>query len=420
MITNSTYETLLLKSQPSLLSFCSGGTHKLFESEGFLSSMTTDETFPKNVFNGLNKIVLNIVNIAQAVDTFDMGDFGETFSEKLGGISSRMRVPHHKPTTPGWQNLTGKGANLQRCRFQKVEEEFYTINDDFQDYLSMSSADMRRMFSSEYGISEYYAGYFAQMKNAYVIHKHEAALAVIDALLSDEDHPMQDTQKIAVDGWTGTITDDVVINLVRAIIKVKNDMEAAVTTSAYNAAKFSTKQDISRLRILCRTDVLTYMRTIKKLNLPETDINIPIIPVNNFGGIKHYVMIDNTKTYVYPVYTTEDNATVYQGIGEQIGWALTENATEAAYTDGEVEAEDPHENVMMILADKGVVFHIIHNEPIVGASPYNYIGDYLTQTFNARGNEVHGDRSYTFVAFTKDGNSTTNRTVKTTTKKTKA
>lgn len=461
-ISNAAYEQAFLKKYPQYKSYTAGGTASLFKSEGFLDCILSDITKLNEVYNALNRITLNIINIAQVSDSFDIGDFGETFDSEYAAGVQRMAIFPMKPTSPKYRNIPKAGVNQQQVRIPKIEDRYFKVNFDFQNFYTLQEFQIKQMFVSEYGISEFYAGFMAQMGNSYTEQKHLSVLECINALIHSEKHPLQTTQKEILTEWTDNApTSAQLKELIQRVKFIVSRMKATTSTGAFNATGFKTKQDVSRLRLLCRvglkdlieTEVLAPIFHDEKLSLP-----FEIIEVENFGGLTPtaeaddeftgdgtettfelsatyhdtavvtvggtattaYKVEDNSIVFdsapannsaivvtyhaeLYPVYATAANTDRSVGEGEMIGYSLTEGAVSATYEEDadEVIMYDPNSNILAILADKGLVFQVIHNAPRMIAAPYNAAGLYVTNWFSAPGNEIHGDALYTMVTFEK-------------------
>lgn len=394
-ITNKEYETAFLKAYPKYEQYTAGGTASLFKSKGFLDTILSDLTALNEVYGALNRIVLNIVNIADVKDPFGIGDFGESFASEYAAGVQRMAIFPMKPTSPKFRNIPAGGVNQQAFRAPRVEDRYFTVNFDFQNFYSISEFQIKQMFVNEYGISEFYAGFMAQMKNSYTEQKYLNALEAVNAGINNTRHPLQDTQKITLKSWGATPTAAELTDFILQVKTVVSNMKATTSTSAYNALGFKTAQDTGRLRLLCRVGLKNLIDTqvlVGAFNPDRLSLPFDIIEVENFGGLKPYKDAA-FKTPLYPVYDPET--------GEQTGYAETENATAATVEEAEVFWKDPNENVLAVLADKGAIFHVMHNAPRMTPAPYNAAGLYVTEWFSAPGNEIHYDALYTFITISK-------------------
>ena len=248
------------------------------------------------------------------------------------------------------------------------------------------------MFLNDYGISDFYSGFMAQMENSYKEQKYQNTLECLNAGINSVKHPMQSTQKLTLKSWTDNKpTADELKDFIKQIKVTVANMKAVTSSSAYNSAGFKTVQDTSRLKLLCRVGIKDLIDTELALGAFNPDrLTLPfdIIEVENFGGLVPYKEANFT-TKLYPVY---DPVT-----GEQQGYATEENAVTASVEDSEVFWKDPNEKVLALLVDKGYVFHIQHNAPRLISAPYNAAGLYVTMWYSVPYNVIKADSLYTLI-----------------------
>ena len=158
-------------------------------------------------------------------------------------------------------------------------------------------------------------------------------------------------------------------------------------TGAFNQAGFVTTQDKDRLKILVRPTIANAISAIMKLNNAD-DMGLPIdvIKVPDFGGLEAYKEAEYT-TKLYPV---------YDELGTIIGYNEVADQTEVTVEENKVFWKDPNENILAIIADKGVVFTTTQNpytvEPI--RNPRGLYTNYWASSVN---NGVLFDTYYNFV-----------------------
>lgn len=393
--TNADYQAAFLKKLPQYEQYTSKGTKSLFDAQGFLDTALSDITALNEIFGALNRVVLNLINVATVKDPFGLSDFGETYTSEFAAGVQRMAISPMKPTSPRFRNIPASGVNQQAFRAPKVEDRYFKVNFDFQNYYTISEFQLKQMFVSEFGISEFYSGFMALMQNSYTEQKFINVKEAINAGINDTSDALQDTQVVTLNSFGDTPSADELKDFIVQVKNVVSNMQATSSTSAYNQLGFKTSQDVSRLRLLCRVGIKNLIDSEIMLGAYNPDrLSLPfdIIEVEDFGGLKPYAD-DAFTTPVYPVYDAET--------GEQIGWNTTENATTATLEDADIYWEDPNASVLALLVDKGIVFHIMHNEPRLIPAPYNAAGLYLTNWFSAPGNEIHWDKLYTCVEFKK-------------------
>ena len=348
-------------------------------------------------FYGLTMIVyLQFINVADVKDPLELGGFGETFDNPMGGYIQREAVTKIKPVSPAWKKLKdGQSVDPFVVRKGNVTERFWKQNFDFQTLLTIpDDFVMKQMFINEYGISTFVEGQIQQLKNSYAVEKYLVKKQAIDAFLTGTVDTLQESQQINVEYTKDNPTDKQLVDFILAVKNVVSTMGAVPSTGAFNALKFDSSQDIKRLKLLVRVGfknevalkVLRNSFQAETLNLP-----VDIIEVDNFGGLVPY----KEKTYstrLYPVYDT---------LGSVIGFSTTENkigAENVTVKDEDVFWKDPHEDVLAILADKGLIFTSVQNGVQMNTI-YNPRGLYTNYFLSMPNATVAVDSLYNAVVF---------------------
>lgn len=380
------------QNNPQFASHTAEGTADLFTERGY-STITQGGMNTVNEFWQLAMpFWLNIVNISHAVDRLEENGFGEYYDVPWGGYIQRMSVNSIKPISPAYRNLQN-GMSLDPFVVRKPEanNRFFQYNFDYASLVTMPDEwQNKRIFTSEYGMSEFLAGVFAGLENGYITQKYLNKLETLNAALNDETNPLQDSQKVAIT-MSETPTATELTDFVLAVKNTISEMTVGPQTGAYNAMKFTSTQDTSRLKLLVRVgyknaisvNVLTSAFNPENLNLP-----VDVIEVPHFGGLIPYDSADYTNQ-LYPVY---DN------LGEQIGWNTAENQTEVTIQNGEEFWKDPNEGVYAVLADKGVIFECRQN-PYQVEAIRNPRGLYTNYWASAPNNAILYDPLYNMVTF---------------------
>lgn len=397
-VTNLQLWNALRKSNSNFASHTSEGTAALFTERGFSQLSQTDPTALSDFFGLSIRAALQIVNISHAKDPLAAAGVGETFDMAFGGIIQRMATQSVKPTSPRYKGLKN-GDSVDRWTVRKpvTMERFWKQNFDYQSWITLQEFDMKQIFISEYGMSEYLAGIMAGLENGYIIQRYVNKLECIHQGLSDTN--LQDSQVVTIPSTDLTVTDNA-LAFIYTILNIIGSMKASAQTSAYNAMAYADTQDVSRLRLLVRAGYAAALKVYTlagTFNPQDLDLGIDVVEVENFGGI-YYQLVGGTAsaptyTRLYPAYDAKT--------GEEIGLNTTENSNTAAYqaTDENVQAVDPHADVAAILMDKGWLFESIQNAYRVLPTPLNEAGLYVNYWASAPNNSINYDRLYNFVVF---------------------
>lgn len=378
------------KASPTFASHTSEATADLFTEKGY-AQLTSPDTKILNEFLQLSiRVSLNMVNISHAQDPLAAAGFGEAYDMAKGGITQRMAVDSIKPVSPGYNLTEGQSVDPFIVRKPKMAERFYDQNFDYQSFITMQNFNLKQVFISEFGVPQLVAGVMEGLQNGWIVQKYTNKLEVINAGLNDVN--LQETQRVAVDYTTGT--DEELRNFILAVKDTITAMTVSAQTSAFNAAKFATTQDKSRLKLLIRAgfkNALDVKTLVGAFNPQYLNLGVDGIEVEDFGGI--YYQLKENKKRLYPAYNI---------LGEMIGLneAIGQNVATHQINDPEVEEVDPNADVIAILADKGWLFETMQNEYTVEAI-HNPRGLYDNFWASAPKNGIHYDRYFTFVAFCK-------------------
>lgn len=384
------------QKSPQFKSLTGRITADTFTEAGYERVKTTDMNALTEFYGLTMRVYLQFINVADVKDPLEVGGFGETFDNPMGGYIQREAVTKIKPVSPAWKKLKdGQSVDPFVVRKGNVTERFWKQNFDFQTLLTIpDDFVMKQMFINEYGISTFVEGQIQQLKNSYAVEKYLVKKQAIDAFLTGTVDTLQESQQINVEYTKDAPTDAQLVNFILAVKNVVSTMDAVPSTSAFNALKFDSSQDIKRLKLLVRvgfknTVALKVLRNsfqAETLNLP-----VDIIEVDNFGGMIPY----KEKTYstrLYPVYDT---------LGSVIGFSTTENkigAENVTVKDEDVFWKDPHEDVLAILADKGLIFTSVQNGVQMNTI-YNPRGLYTNYFLSMPNATVAVDSLYNAVVF---------------------
>lgn len=409
-VTNANLWNALRSKFPNFRNHTAEGTAELFTSNGFDALRQSDPT-ALNEFFGLSlRVYLQMLNISHARNHLEDNGFGERFQVPYAGTIQRIAVNSVKPVTPAYKDLqNGQSVDPFVVRKPVTNERFWKKNFDYQNFITIQDFQMKEIFISEFGMSEYMAGILQGLENGRIIQEYTNELEAINAALNSTTWTLQDTQV-----YSATFADPAnpTEGELRAFIKIVRDVISGMTiapqTGAFNAAGFKSVQDVSRLKLLVRpgyknavaVTLMANTYNVEQLNLP-----VDVIEVPNFGGLTPYTMLGETKTALYVLYdrygtasgfsTVENDTPTYDSNGNVNG------ATRGTYvSEGSESYDDPNENVYAILADKGLVFYGTQNQYQVDTI-YNPRGIYTNYFANMPNNYVAYDPIYNMVVFGK-------------------
>nr|DAW96460.1 MAG TPA: Head protein [Caudoviricetes sp.] len=391
-ITNKALGDMIAKIYPSFKSHTAQLTAETFTERGFDRITQLDPTFVNDFFELSMRVWLNVVNISHAKDILAEKDFGETYDQPWGAIIQRLSTNSVKPISPGWVGLKdGDAPDPFVVRKPVVAERFWKQNFDYASMITVpDDFQMKQIFVSEYGMSEFMAGIMEGLQNGYTTQVYLNKLEALNAAINSTKTPLRPNQIQPLE-MSETPTDEQLRGMINAIKKIVAAMcDLGPQTDAFNAYGFNSTQDRGRLRLLLRQGYLPDLETntlYAAFNRDNLETGIPIIQVPNFGGITY---TDGTNP-LYPVYNS---------MGERIGWNTVANQTTVTVTDGNAVAVDPNADVMAVLADKGVVFECRQN-PYTVEPIRNPRGRYVNYWSSSPNNTIAYDSLYNMVVFKK-------------------
>lgn len=391
-ITNKALGDMIAKIYPSFKSHTAQLTAETFTERGFDRITQLDPAFVNDFFELSMRVWLNVVNISHAKDILAEKDFGETYDQPWGAIIQRLSTNSVKPINPGWIGLKdGDAPDPFVVRKPVVAERFWKQNFDYASMITVpDDFQMKQIFVSEYGMSEFMAGIMEGLQNGYTTQVYLNKLEALDAAINSTKTPLRLNQIQTLE-MSETPTDEQLRGMINAIKKIVAAMcDLGPQTDAFNAYGFNSTQDRGRLRLLLRQGYLPDLETntlYAAFNRDNLETGIPIIQVPNFGGITYS---DGTNR-LYPVYNS---------LGERIGWNTAANQSTTNVDESQVTAVDPNADVVAVLADKGVVFECRQN-PYTVEPIRNPRGRYVNYWASSPNNTIAYDSLYNMVVFKK-------------------
>lgn len=395
-VSNIEFWDVCRKASPSFASHTSKGTSDIFTSKGFEALKRTDVN-AINEFIGISlRVAFQMINVARAKNPFVDRGLVQVYDTPNGGYVQRMAIESLLPITPGYTGLeNGDTRDPFVVRKPVTTERFFQQNFDYQSLVTIQDFQIKQIFTSDYGMGAWTAGVMEALQNGYTIQDYENTLEALNKAIHSDTYALQDTQNIQLSSWTGQGTNEELTSFILALKDLASAMDAAPTTSAYNAAKFNTVADASEHVLLARPGLKNRIQVMLEVGAFNPDrLTLPweIIEVQDFGGMVPYVLNDDGSTHdqVYPV---------YDEFGARTGWATTQNATEADVTK-EVSYDDPNENVIAVVAQRGLIFENAQN-PYTVTPIYNPRGMYQNYWANRPANGIVVDPYYDLIIVTK-------------------
>lgn len=422
-------------------------TDSFFTAKGFEALANGNPNILGDFYAISTKIHLQQVNFAEVRDVFSEQGFGEGYGGDIGSaIVQRMYQGIMYCIDPAWQNLQdGDSVDPFTVRKGKPEESFWVMNENIANLITIPDRfQYKNLFTSEFGMDTFTTGQAKSIKEGYKLQRALDKEQGLHASLTSTDHPLKDTQQYE----TAEPTD---ASSIIAFVKLVRDLVGKMVYSKtgcggkFNAGGFATKIDKDRLKLLIRPELENQLATISRLNSPE-NMTLPIdtVIVEDFGGIvpkltasekyaKGTVKLTNDTDPTYTTYKAATASTVqativadltgavetaiYNDLGERVatayylstGVATTGTGQSAVtyktiYIDkDEARYEDPHADLLAVIADKGVIFYNELN-PVEVEPQRNARGRYTNLWLSSPDNGIAYDHRKTLVTINKASN----------------
>ena len=342
--------------------------------------------------------MLQKIDVADAKNPFEGSGIVETYAQPEAMFAQRIAVLPQKGNDPMFMNVAdGYSIDQQVVRKGTFAERFFKLNMNYQNWTTLDDYRKKTIFSSPYGMDMLTAGIMSQLQSDYKKFRYVTALNVLNAGMNSEAHPLKDTQKVEITGWTGTYASDQLVAFIQALNNIESEMTLTPSTSAFNAAGFETAVDRERYTILMRAEVLNAIKAtlttgyLYGIDKSFLDLPFDVQPVLNFGGLEPY----KEASYTTPLYP------VYDDFGRQVKFNTAEDGTGTDVANDAVFWKDTNADVIAVIAQKGIIVETVQNPVRVTPAPYNAAGMYQNFFLNAPNNGMNYDYYYNLVQIRK-------------------
>lgn len=398
IMSNEQLWNYLREVNPSFKNHTSIATTDLFTEKGYEQLKREDLSAIDEFFQLSLRVAFQKVDVSAARNPLENSSLVEVYDTPNGGYVQRIAVDSIKPVSPAYINLQdGDGPDPFAVRKPSSHERFFPQNFDYQSFISIQEVMVKRIFLEEYGMSAYIAGIMQGLENGYTIQRYENILECLNTAINSTNSPLKDSQQVQIANWTGSDA-----NLKDFILLVKDlatAMEVSPQTDAFNANSFATSVRARDHVLLVRAGLKNKIEVeleVGAFNPDRLALPFEVKEVENFGGI-YYTGISaedpDTPMNIYP-------AVDQFGARVKDKWVTADSdPVELAQEFTDIQAHDPNEGVIAVLAQKGVIFENIQNayslRPI-----FNPRGLYTTYWADAANNSVCYDANYNLVTIT--------------------
>ena len=415
-VTNIELWDLARKVSPSFKSHTAKGTADLFTEKGFEALKLSDVGAINEFFEISLRVAFQKMTVSRARNLFENKGLVEVYDTPNGGYVQRMAVDSIKPVTPVFKGLQdGDSPDPFVVRKPSTRERFFAQNFDFQSFITLQDFNVKQIFISEFGMGQFIAGIMLGLENGYTVQKSLNVKEALNKAINSTEYPLQDTQVIDVI-WAFD-SEPTTAMLTGYLLAIKDVITAMTTTeqsSAYNAGKFSTVVDTEDLVMVARAGIKNRIElglevgafNLEKLSIPVDNI----IEVDNFGGLVPYVLDGTDKVPVQPIYDSKGEQVAYVDASVTVNgpahlvngkWVvnITSGSTTADTNQTVTEVDgytDPNDDVLAIIAQKGLVFENRQN-PYEVRPIYNPRGLYQNYWASSPNNSIVVDPFYTMI-----------------------
>lgn len=391
-ISNIELWNALRAKNPTFRSHTAEGTAELFSERGFEALKRSDVSAINEFFELSLRVALQKISVGRAKNLFSNIGLVEVYDTPNGGYTQRIAIKNIKPVSPKFKGLkNGDSIDPFVVRKPESDERFFQQNFDYQNFITLQDFQVKTIFISEYGMSEYVSGIMRGLQNGYTIQESLNVKEALNAAINSVAYPLQGTQIIEVDSFDDEPTDSELQNYMLAIKLLLTQMTTTESTGAFNAGGFETMVDRDEYVILQRAgikDQLDVRTRLGAFHPDELNSGVEIHEIDNFGGI----------TYTYTSASVIEPAPAYphyDEFGAQDGWSASEGGD---LIEGEFELQtvDPNEDVLAIVCQKGLVFENRQNGYMVNPI-YNPRGLYTNYWASVVNNAINVDKNYNMV-----------------------
>lgn len=296
--------------------------------------------------------------VEETVDILEEQGFGTKESMNYAGMMRNLYLKVGDPVNPKFKNLQdGDDFSPYITKKPEIEEYFFTFNADYQNYITIQPVEVKTAFASAYGVSELEAKTMEGLRNKFVQWAYEKKLEVLNYLVNDTNLKDSQVVEVPMDDYSNAELQNLsnaLDNLVSAITLTSN--------GAFNMRGWKERQRKDDLVILMKPIIDNAAKnyiTPYAFNDVVLKNGVKKVYVENFGGLKPYITVENVKVDLDPVYDNEGRVT-----------HTYKDASDNVYTESQISWEDPNEDILAVICDKDIM-KMIEQEGYIVESIYN-------------------------------------------------
>lgn len=380
----------LCKDDPTYKSWTSKLTDSAFTAAGFEEIANNDTRLLADFFGLSVRVILQKIKTPKPRIPGVYKAIVEEYANPEGGIFQRINTKLLKPTSPLYRNLVNGGSvDPYKVRKPETDERFYKQNFDYQNFLTIQNIELKKMFLSETGISDYIAGIMKSLDDGYVIQKFEVFKELLNKAINSVNNPMKASQKILVDNIDGSSTNADMAKFLQVFHNFYSLMENTVVSKKFNARSFEHGLYPEDYVLLLRADIANQIKTTllaTSYHIENLTIPFKVYTVKDFGGCTYTDASDNA---VKPV---------YDDFGTCIGFNASGNIEDPLVEEDNLKVIDPNADVDALLVQRGALF-TTQQQAYKTSAIYNPAGEYTNFWASQPNMSFNYDGCYDMVKF---------------------
>lgn len=406
---NNSIVLKLVKGTPTYKSWISQLTDEIFTASGFQEMLDNDYRLLEDFFGLSIRFVLNKILEANPRIPDFYSDIVQEYANEEGGVLQRINTTIPKPTNPAYRNLQdGAWVNDYKIRKPKATERFYRQNFDWATWITIQEINLKKIFLTENGISEFVAAQTRAIEKSYYISKFEMFRRMLYLAINSTQTPLKDTQVYKATGDNAAmanINSDTAVDAQKAwrqfkfILDEIHDFMISNTMSGnFNARSFEDGMRPEEHVLMIRHTVLNHIKKVTgELNNGTGIIGelgsiagFKVKVVEDFGD-EYKVLASDGTTELFPVYDED---------GVKLGFNTTggQGTIEDCLPESDIASKYRNEDIFAVLAQKGVIFSTQMN-PFTIRAKESFRGMYINYIANQPNGAFNYDSCYNLIIF---------------------
>lgn len=366
----------------------------LFSTNGYKSFKNLTNNDKEDFFNNTVRVFLEMIKTPDINVRDPFNKIVHEFGIPFGGIAQRMRTYLMKPENYKGRGLVnGSSVDPYVVRKPEVSEDFWRMNFDYANHVTIQDANIRQMFTDPSGITTLLGGIMYGFDIAKDVQERVMLRYIINEILNDATTPLKSTQKVTVpDLLDASADDDDIRDFLMTFKNLAGRMKDICFSDEFNTDGYEHGLNLENYVLYVRDNVNNKINVTAKTTAFRTeylDYGFPNVEfVTNFGA-KLQKASDHSA--VVPIYSTED-----YNKGSVLGFNTSGQTSPLAWS--AIEQVDANPLIDAVLIEKGAILKGVQNGYEVNTI-FNPAGNYLNY-WARQINKMYGyDASYDIIVF---------------------